>query len=62
MPATRIIWGDAETDLLVTKRRRRNEEYHARFRGNKTEFWRSVARRIYKRYNHQEIFKGDAWC
>jgi Myb/SANT-like DNA-binding domain len=49
--AARIIWNDPETDLLVSERRRRNDEYHLRFRGNKTEFWESVTRRIYRRYN-----------
>ncbi len=49
--AARIIWNDPEADLLVSERRRRNVEYHLRFRGNKTEFWESVARRIYRRYN-----------
>jgi hypothetical protein len=49
--AARFIWNDPETDLLVSERRRRNVEYHLRFRGNKTEFWESVARRIYRRYN-----------
>jgi hypothetical protein len=48
---SRIIWGDAETDFLVSERRRRNEEYHRMYRGNKREFWRNVARRIYRRYN-----------
>ena len=48
---TRIIWEDPETDLLVTERRRQNNEYHTRFRGNKVEFWRSVAQRIQRRYN-----------
>ena len=48
---SRIVWGDPETDLLVSERRRRNGEYHSRFRGNKTEFWQSVARRIFRRYN-----------
>jgi hypothetical protein len=47
----RIIWGDPEMDFLVTERRRRNIEYHDRFRGNKLEFWQSVARRINRRYN-----------
>ena len=49
--AARIIWEDPETDLLVSERRRRNGEYHSRFRGNKTEFWQSVTRRIFRRYN-----------
>ncbi len=49
--AARIIWNNPETDLLVSERRRRNVEYHLRFRDNKTEFWESVARRIYRRYN-----------
>jgi len=49
--AARIIWNDPETDLLVSERRRRNVEYHLRFRGNKTEFWESVAQRIHKRYS-----------
>ena len=47
---TKIIWSDPETDLLVAKRRR-NDKYHTRFRGNKTEFWQSVAQRIHRRYN-----------
>ena len=49
--AARIICGDPETDLLVSERRRRNGEYYSRFRGNKTEFWQSVTRRIFRRYN-----------
>jgi len=49
--AARIIWEDPETDLLVSERRRRNGEYHSRFRGNKTEFWQSVVQRIFRRYN-----------
>jgi hypothetical protein len=47
----RITWNDPETDFLVSERRRRNEEYHRRYRGNKTEFWESISRRIYRRYN-----------
>ena len=49
--AARIIWEDPETDLLVSERRRKNREYHLRFRDNKTEFWQSVTRRIFRRYN-----------
>jgi len=48
---TRIIWEDNEIDLLVEERRRRNVEYHVRYRGNKTGFWRSVARRINRRFD-----------
>ena len=48
---SRIIWEDPETDLLVSERRRRNNEYHTRYRGNKTDFWQSVVRRIHRRYN-----------
>ena len=48
--AARIIWNDPETDLLVSERRRRNVKYHLRFRGNKLDFWESVARRINRRY------------
>ena len=51
MPSTRILWGDAETDLLVSERRRRNREFHYTYRGNKTPFWESVARRIRRRYH-----------
>jgi Myb/SANT-like DNA-binding domain len=50
---TRVIWDDPETDLLVRERRRRNDEYHTRYRGNKIEFWKSVSRRIYRRYNRR---------
>lgn len=46
----RCVWGDAETDFLVSERRRRNYEYHFQHRGDKTEFWASVARRIHRRY------------
>ena len=48
---SRIVWGDPETDLLISERRRRNDEYNFRYRGNKTEFWQSVARRIHRRYH-----------
>ena len=48
---TRIIWDDAEMDLLVSERRRRNHEFHYSYRGNKIEFWESVARRIHRRLN-----------
>ena len=48
---SRIIWGDAETDFLVEERRRRNDEYHFRYRGDKTEFWASVARRLRRTFN-----------
>ena len=47
----RILWGNPETDLLVSERRRRNHEFHYRHRGNKTAFWESIARRIRRRYN-----------
>jgi hypothetical protein len=40
---TKIIWEDPEMDLLISERRRRNDEYHTRFRGNKVEFWESIA-------------------
>ena len=36
---TRILWGEAETDMLVEERRRRNDEYHYVYRGNKEGFW-----------------------
>jgi hypothetical protein len=48
--SSRIIWGEAETDLLISERKRRNYEYHYTFRRNKTEFWESVGRRIYRKY------------
>lgn len=47
---TKIIWEDPEMDLLISERRRRNDEYHTRFRGNKVEFWKSITRRINRRY------------
>ena len=50
---TRVIWDDPETDLLVSERRRRNEEYYRRYRDNKLEFWESVSRRIYRRYHRR---------
>lgn len=51
--AARVIWEDPATDLLVSERRRRNDEYHIRYRGNKTEFWNSVSRRIYRSFNRR---------
>jgi hypothetical protein len=36
--AARIIWSDPETDLLVSERRRRNFEFHTRFRGTRRNF------------------------
>ena len=36
--ASRIIWSEPETDLLVSERARRNEEYYFVYRGNKTGF------------------------
>ena len=50
---TRILWGEAETDMLVEERRRRNDEYHYVYRGNKEGFWESVARRIHRRFRSQ---------
>ena len=49
--ATRIIWSNPKTDLLVSEKRKRNNKYHTRFRANKTEFWQSVGQRIHRRYN-----------
>ena len=40
--ASRIIWSEPETDLLVSERARRNEEYYFVYRGNKTGFWEST--------------------
>jgi hypothetical protein len=48
--ATRIIWDDNEIDLLVDERRKRNVEYHVRYRGNKMGFWRRVAQQINRRF------------
>ena len=35
---TRIVWDDPETNLLVSERRRRNDEYYRRYRGIKFSF------------------------
>jgi len=51
MSTPRIVWDDPETDLLVSERRRRNFEFHRRYRSCKVPFWESVARRIHRRYN-----------
>ena len=37
--AAKTIWSDPKTDLLVSERRRKNNEYHIRFKDNKIEFW-----------------------
>lgn len=50
MPITVIQWGDAECDLLVSERLRRNQEYHNMAGRSRVAFWESVARRIYRRY------------
>jgi len=47
---SRIVWGEAETDMLVDERRRRNDEYHYAHRGDKAAFWESVSRRIRQRF------------
>jgi len=39
---SRIIWEDSKTDLLILERQKRNHEFYYIFRGNKTEFWKSV--------------------
>lgn len=51
--SSRIIWSEPETDLLVSERARRNEEYYFVYRGNKTGFWESIGRRIYRRYGRR---------
>lgn len=48
--SSRILWGEAETDLLVEERRRQNHEYHYVYRGNKAGFWEATSRRIYQRF------------
>ena len=54
---SRIIWGEPETDMLVSERRHQNSEYHFDRRGDKTEFWESVARRINRRYHTHFNFR-----
>lgn len=49
--SSRILWSEAETDLLVKERRRRNYEYHYVYRTSKAGFWESVSRKIYRRFN-----------
>ena len=51
--ALRIIWNELETDLLVLKKARRNEEYYFVYRGNKMGFWKNIGRRIYRRYSRR---------
>jgi len=50
---TVIQWGDAECDMLVEERLRRNQEYHNIIGRSRVDFWRSVARRIYRRYRRR---------
>jgi hypothetical protein len=38
MSISRIVWDDPETDLLVSERKRRNFEFHRRYRGCKVVF------------------------
>lgn len=45
-----IQWGDAECDMLVEERLRRNDEYHNIVGRSRVRFWRSIKRRIYRRY------------
>lgn len=52
--ATNVVqWQDAECDMLVLERLRRNDEYHNIIGRSRVEFWRSVARRIQRRYNRR---------
>lgn len=51
MPNNVIRLGDAECDMLVSERIRRNEKYHDMVGRSREEFWAAVARRIYRRYH-----------
>jgi hypothetical protein len=50
MSANVIQWEDAECDMLVMERIRRNQQYYNIVGRSRVEFWRSVARRINRRY------------
>jgi Myb/SANT-like DNA-binding protein len=46
-----VLWHNAETDMLISERRRRNDYYHSIEGRSRAEFWESVARRINYRLN-----------
>ena len=46
-----VQWGDAECDMLVSERICHNEEYHNIIGRSRVDFWKSVARRIRRRYH-----------
>ena len=39
-------WHDPMVDMLISERRRRNDDYHNQYGRSRQEFWRSVARRF----------------
>ena len=54
-----VQWEDVECDMLVSERIRRNEEYHNIIGRSRVNFWKSVARRIRRRY-HKNILPRNA--
>lgn len=46
-----VVWHNAETDMLISERLRRNNYYHSVEGRSRAEFWESVARRINWRLN-----------
>ena len=48
-----VLWNNPETDLLIDERRRRNDYFHSIEGRSRVEFWESVSRKIYKRYQRR---------
>jgi len=46
-----VVWHNAETDMLISERLRRNNYYHSVEGRSQAEFWESVTRRINRRLN-----------
>ena len=45
-----ILWTDAESDYLISQRRRRNDEFHNIPGRSRARFWESVARRVNRHF------------
>ena len=46
-----ILWTDAESDYLISQRRRRNDEFHNIPGRSRARFWESIARRVNRHFH-----------
>ena len=52
-----VLWTDVECEYLLNQRMARNEEYWNSSRGERTRFWRTIARKINNIFGTQ--FTGE---